>query len=240
MTEAETVAQLIAELDGDPFVHVRFGDGDVFFATGTGPVLTGDGEEWCQELSDYLILAWRSLAAPKRLFLGDLRSYAVSDGCELEWDDLLMNLVQLRQEPLTFVHMEALRVGFGRALPFYLRVRNDGRRKCFVGPARLQPVAAMLGCEHIVVPLRTAWRPENHLPTLLDITAGEYELALFAAGRGGKIMQGWLAIHAPDLTQIDVGSGLDLLIDDGVRRGTDLRVDRKAILEQYREVGLCP
>jgi hypothetical protein len=53
-------------------------------------------------------------------------------------------------------------------------------------------------------------------------------------------MQAQLGMVAPDLTQIDVGSGVDLLIDDGVRRGTDMHVSRTKIMEKYRAVGLCP
>ncbi len=53
-------------------------------------------------------------------------------------------------------------------------------------------------------------------------------------------MQGWLAYHAPEIIQIDIGSGLDLLIPDGVRRGTDLGVNRHKIVQEYREVGLGP
>ncbi|HEY1309298.1 MAG TPA: hypothetical protein VGF24_37420 [Vicinamibacterales bacterium] len=241
MTEIETV-DLLCELlyTGEPFVHVRFGDGDVMFATGTGSKITGDGEEWCQELADVLLLAWRSLAVPKHLLLGDLRTYAVSDGVEEQWDDLLEELHRQRSAPYTFVHMEALRVGFGHALPFYEAVRSDERSKVFVGPIRLRPISKRLGCDHLSVPLHVAWEFGTVASTIGSIIGNQYEVALFAAGRGGKIMQAQLGMVAPDLTQIDVGSGVDLLIDDGVRRGTDMHVSRTKIMEKYRAVGLCP
>lgn len=241
MNEAETVA-LLCELlyTREPFAHVRFGDGDVFFATGTGPVMTADGEEWSPELAGRLLEAWSALGRAKTLLLGDLRSYAVSDGCESQWDRLVASLLKQRPAdmPLTWVHMEALRVGFGHALPFYEAVRSDTRRKVFVGPDRLIPIATLLGCVHIPVPLGTAHKvAEEQAAAVFGVAA---EVALFAAGRGGKIMQSILSHESPGLTQIDIGSGVDLLIKDGVRRGTDLGVDRAEVLGQYRLAGLAP
>jgi hypothetical protein len=241
VTEDRTVAFLCDLLDTHaPFVHIRFGDGDVMFATGVGSKITGDGEEWSEELAGNLRLAWRSLAAPKNLVLGDLRTYAVSDGVESEWDMLLEELRAAREGEIIFCHMEALRVGFGHALPFYQRVAVDERSKCFVGPERLGPVAERLGCELVPVPLKVAYEWEHVTRTIVDVIWQKYEVALFAAGRGGKIMQSLLGLTHPALTQIDVGSGLDLLIEDGVRRGTDMRVSRTKIVELYRTAGLCP
>lgn len=242
MTEQETVALLVDLLaQRQPFVHVRFGDGDVMFATGVGSVLTGDGEEWSPLLQEQLVYAWCRLAEyPGVLLLGDLETYAVSDGVERQWGSLLAVFRWVRcNRDFTLVHMEALRVGFGYALPFYKAVQKDDRRKVFVGPLRLCPVADLLGCEFLEVPLQVAW---TRADTIADIIREEgWELALFAAGRGGKLIQGLLAAESSaDLTQVDVGSGLDLLIADGVRRGTDLAVDREAVLAEYREAGLCP
>lgn len=243
MTEDETVILLSHMLREQlSFVHVRFGDGDVFFASGTGPVITGDGEEWCQELSDRLNDAWLDLSCPAYLALGDLRSYAVSDGCEEQWDVLVEKLLAVREprrQPVGFIHMEALRVGFGHALPFYEAVRDDPRDKIFVGPQRLAArLAPYLNAKWLGVSLGTAWTEADYICQVIQ--RQQPEIVLFAAGRGGKIMQGKLACSMPDMTQIDVGSGLDLLILDGVRRGTDLGIDREAIVRQYREAGLCP
>jgi hypothetical protein len=60
---------------------------------------------------------------------------------------------------------------------------------------------------------------------------------IFSAGRGGKLMQAALATDRPELTQIDIGSGLDLVFG-GVRRGTDAGVDVKAIRREYQGAGL--
>lgn len=237
--EARTVA-LLTELlyTREPFVHIRFGDGDVFFATGTGPKITGDGEEWSPGLRDKLLDAWLDLCCPRNLLLGDLRTYVVSDGCEAEWDDLLALLNDVRSQPYTFVHMEALRVGFGYAAPFYEALANDQREKVFVGPERLAAVSYLLGCHHIAVPLQIAHEYADDAASAVIGTGAD--IAIFAAGRGGKIMQSKLSCARPNLTQIDIGSGLDLLIDDGVRRGTDRVVNRRKILRQYHKLGLVP
>lgn len=244
MTEPETVALLVAMLHaGDPFVHVRFGDGDVFFATGTGPRLTADGEEWTPELGSRLMWAWRTLAeAPVQLLVGDVESYEVSDGCEAEWLEMREQGEWLRGRagngPIEFVHIEALRAGRGHALPLYQALAADRRRKALVAPETLAGAARMLGADHVPVPLHVAHEAVED--AVEAVTAGGYDIVLVCAGRGGKIAQAHLADRLPWLVQIDVGSGLDLLFDGGVRRGTDLRVDRDAVLAAYRDAGLLP
>lgn len=236
MTEAATVALLTAFIEERrQFVHVRFGDGDVFFATGVGPKLTGDGETWTPLLSGRLMAAWRRVAVAPNLLLGDVSSYDISDGCEAQWQDLLAELIVLRGIDPELVHIEALRAGRGRALPFYTAAAADGRRKVFVGPERLNGAARMLDADHVVVQLHSAH--EAATQTALDIAAGGYEVAFFAAGRGGKIIQSLLTETAPTLTQVDVGSGLDILFTD-LRRGTDSGVNIEALRGEYRKAGL--
>jgi len=232
-----TTVKMLAELVERrvPFVHVRFGDGDVFFATGTGPTLTGDGEEWTPELADRLRSAWRALATVPNVLLGDVESYAVSDGCEAQWRELLEEWRLLRRDRETrLVHIEALRAG-RQALDFYRAAATDDRRKVFVGPARLAGAARMLDAAHVHVPLHDSWRWTDEL--LARLSDEDPEVALFAAGRGGKIMQAHLALRSPKVTQVDVGSGLDILFD-GVRRGTDAGIDVAALRETYRAAGL--
>lgn len=236
MTEAETVTRLVGLLEQrTPFVHVRFGDGDVFFMTGTGPKITGDGEQWSPLLAGRLHAAWRRCAVAPNLLLGDIESYLVSDGCEQQWRSLLAELRQLRGSAPELVHIEALRAGFGYAAPFYAAVAADPRAKVFVGPDRLGGAARMLGATHVVVSLEVAH--EYAITTAETVAAGGYEVAVFAAGRGGKIMQGLLAESAPALTQIDIGSGLDILFTD-LRRSTDKGVDIDKLRRSYRNAGL--
>lgn len=243
MNESETIDLLVSLLDArEPFLHVRFGDGDVMFATGTGSRMTGDGEQWTQHLSDRLAMAWRNLAFHDGLLLvGDVETYAVSDGVEKEWLDLVQEAEEIRGRPLEFVHMEALRVSFGYALPFYVTAARDDRWKVFVGPERLAGAAAMLGADHVPVPLQFAHDPAHVLRVVQLLTSRPLgrgpEVAFFAAGRGGKIMQSWLSMDAPALTQVDVGSGLDILFTD-LRRGTDRDADPDALRGGYRAAGL--
>ncbi|HEU4400815.1 MAG TPA: hypothetical protein VFT43_01800 [Candidatus Polarisedimenticolia bacterium] len=239
MTEIETIALLVELLEKkEPFCHVRFGDGDVFFATGTGPRLTADGEEWSPELQQRLFTAWLNLwRSDVRLLLGDLETYVVSDGCEEEWRHLLITGSWQRRDrpPPELVHMEALRAGFGHAIPLYRALRDDPRRKLFVGSEALESAAAMLGADYCGIPLRTSSNP--HAVNRVCLEARNYEVACFAAGRGGKIMQASLANSATHLTQIDIGSGLDILFG-GARRGTDGGVDVDRLKRDYREAGL--
>lgn len=238
MTEVETLDLLTGLLTRrERFVHVRFGDGDVFFASGTGPKLTADGEEWTPLLQQRLLYAWLTLARhPDRLLVGDVASYDVSDGCEREWDVLRTLADWLRPDgQLELVHIEALRAGRRLALPFYRTVTSDSRRKALVAPERLSGAAAMLDADHVTVPLGVS-HGEHVVADTVEAVAG-YDVVLFAAGRGGKLMQADLSCWAPGVTQVDIGSGLDLLFD-GVRRGTDAGVDVEALRGEYRAAGL--
>lgn len=243
MNELETVNMLVKLLQGrEPFVHVRFGDGDIMFMSGTGSVITGDGEEWSRDLQSGLLVSWLRLASYTQgfLLLGDVETYAVSDGVEKQWWMLRTIFDQLHAEyeppPVHWAHMEALRVGFGYARPFYEAFRDDPREKALVAPAHFEEIAQVLGCEHVEVPLHVAWQTASDTADYVR----NFEVAAFAAGRGGKIMQGILADTEPGLVQIDIGSGLDILLDEGVRRGTDLGLVRSELVREYREAGLCP
>jgi hypothetical protein len=238
VTEPETIALLINLLaEGDPFCHVRFGDGDVFFATGTGPKLTADGEEWTRGLQWQLLNAWERLCITRhRLLVGDVESYIADDGCGHQWSVLREYGGWRRGEPLELVHIEALRCGLGFALPLYLAIANDPRPKFYVAPERLAPAARMLNAEHVVVPLRTAWQDYvfEHAPS----TRYSHDaIILLSCGRAGKIIQGQLCHGGHPFVQIDIGSGLDLLFTD-LRRSTDLGLKVEPLRAFYREAGL--
>lgn len=234
MTESETV-QLLVDLlaKGEPFCHVRFGDGDVFFATGTGPKLTADGEEWSRDLQLALLEAWsRCCMTENRLLVGDVNSYVADDGCGYQWEILRAYGGFCRGEPLELVHIEALRCGWGHALPLYLAIANDTRPKFYIAPAGLAPAAEMLGAEHIEVPLREAWKTADYMIKWFP----DDSIVLLSAGRGGKIIQGHLCHEHLPVTQIDIGSGLDLLFTD-LRRSTDFG-SPDYTRASYRQAGL--
>jgi len=237
VTEADTVDLLVGLLDThEPFVHVRFGDGDVMFATGVGSKITGDGEEFSHELQQAMIGAWFLLMrAQVNLFVGDVESYDVSDGVEDEWNVLRRAGEWVRGAPLQTVHIEALRCSRPYAPLAYAAIRKDKRRKVYVGPERHAPLADWLGAIHLAIPLRVFYQEASL--AMSQMLMLQPEVLLLAAGRGGKLLQSYVANAMPMITQIDIGSGLDLLIPDGVRRGTDARVNRQKVLAEYRELG---
>jgi hypothetical protein len=237
MTEADTVDLIVGLIDKrEPFCHVRFGDGDVMFASGVGSKITGDGEEFTPELQQSMITSWYLLMRAKvRLLVGDVESYDVSDGCEAEWNVLRRSGEWVRGEPLQTVHIEALRCSRRYAPLAYAAIRNDKRRKVYVGPERHAPLAEWLGAEHLSIPLHT-FHAQTRL-TMSQMLMLQPQVLLLAAGRGGKMLQSYVSAAKPEVTQIDIGSGLDLLIPDGVRRGTDAKVNRPKVLAEYRELG---
>ena len=237
MTEADTVDLIVGLLEKqEPFCHVRFGDGDVMFATGVGSKITGDGEEWSHDLQQKMIHAWFLLANAKvNLLVGDVLSYDVSDGIEDEWNVLLRAGQWVRGADIETVHIEALRCSRRYAPLAYSAIRKDKRRKVYVAPERLEPVADWLGADILPVPLHVAHEQASLLMSQLLMV--QPEVLLLSAGRGGKLIQSYCASAFPMITQIDIGSGLDLLIPDGVRRGTDAKVDRSKVLAEFRELG---
>lgn len=237
MTEADTVDLIVGLLEAqEPFVHVRFGDGDVMFATGVGSKITGDGEEWSHELQQNMITAWFMLAkAGVNLIVGDVESYDVSDGIEREWQILRESGEWVRGAEIQTVHIEALRCSRPYAPLAYSAIRKDKRHKVYIAPERLEPVADWLGADILPCPLHVA---HEQAPLLMSqLLMVQPEVLLLSAGRGGKMIQSYVAHAMPMITQIDIGSGLDLLIPDGVRRGTDLKVNRQKVLAEYRELG---
>ncbi len=237
MTEADTVDLIVGMLDKqEPFCHVRFGDGDVMFATGVGSKITGDGEEFTADLQQSMIFAWYALMrSGTTLLVGDIESYDVSDGIEDEWRVLRRSGEWVRGEELQTVHIEALRCSRRYAPLAYNAIRKDERRKVYVAPERLGPVANWLGAIHLPVPLHVA---HEQAPLVMSqLLMMQPEILLLSAGRGGKMIQSYVAAAMPTITQIDIGSGLDMLIPDGVRRGTDLKVNRAKVLAEYRELG---
>ena len=93
----------------------------------------------------------------------------------------------------------------------------------------------MLDAIHVPVPLETAHEHADRIAA--DILDNDPEIVLFSAGRGGKIMQSIISMVAPDITQIDIGSGLDILFTD-LRRGTDRGADPERWRREYRSAGL--
>jgi len=240
--EQETINLLTYLLwEKKPFCHVRFGDGDVFFATGTGSKITADGEEWSRDLQLDLLTAWdRCMTTNHRLLVGDINSYIASDGCEHEWDVIRRYGEYRRGQPLELVHIEALRCGLGYSAPLYAAIADDPRRKVYFAPERLRPAAEMLGAELIPVPLHVAWKEiaTSILQKLyVGLPFGLDMIVLISAGRGGKILQEKLCHDQHPWTQIDIGSGLDLLFTD-LRRSTDLGINVEEIREQFRAEGL--
>lgn len=237
MTEADTVDLIVGMLDKhEPFCHVRFGDGDVMFATGVGSKITGDGEEFSADLQQSMIAAWFALMRAKTtLLVGDIESYDVSDGIEDEWRVLRRAGEWVRGEELQTVHIEALRCSRRYAPLAYSAIRKDKRHKVYVAPERLKPVADWLGADHLPVPLGTAY---EHAPLVMSqLLMMQPAILLLSAGRGGKMIQSYVSAANPNVTQIDIGSGLDMLIPDGVRRGTDAKVNREKVLAEFRELG---
>jgi SAM-dependent methyltransferase len=112
---------------------------------------------------------------------------------------------------LNFLHFEALLLTreSRELLDFYKAVKADTRRKVYLGPAAHAPAAKMLGCEHVVTPMRDLLACAD---SIYDKLAGNpFDVLLWAAGMAGTIPVVKLWEAFPGRTYINLGSAMDPL-----------------------------
>lgn len=213
-----------------PTLFIRFGDGAVECILGNHnpkTPYTCDGEYYTPELGSALAETIATLHMhPQSVMLGDWRT-AESPGSKPRhidaWETLLTpNLWAL-------LHFEALllmRVS-DALLKFYRQVRQDRRRKIFIGPADNAGAAKMMHADHLIVPDRDLFQHVKWIKSRLDYI--DPQLVLWGAGMAGNIpvVEHW-AEH-PDRTYIALGSAMDPLFR-GRSRSNQIRQDQAAKL----------
>lgn len=194
-----------------PFVFTKFGDAEIMWITGCGHGMAE--RELCTPMkAAELTLAWGYFGEiGERLKLGDWRSASFGPaGVEFP-DEYERMLRSMAKRPAETLHYETTlsMVLDDTLLDFYTAIAQDKRRKLYVGPrASLdQGAHKMLDADAFEAP----W--ENSCDGALDrgrqIVDWPYEVVIFAAGRGSKISMGYIAMERPEITLIDIGSGLD-------------------------------
>lgn len=221
----------------ESFSYIRWGDGDIECIFGLGAGMTCDGEHYSTDLGEQLQNAFFDLTS----FTGVGRAVHVGDwfSCP-DFGPREANryeaqyLEMCSKARVQWQHFEAplLTRLSPQLLDFYRAIRQDGRRKAFVGPARLINAVRMLGAhEHIIVPERSA--ADAIAETSAALIKSEAELILFAAGRGGRVAMynAWAANS--ERTYVCCGSGLDPLF---VGRTRGVQVPMAQAREYFREL----
>lgn len=203
----------------EPFFFIRYGDGatECIFDPKKHRH-TCDGEFYTEDLGKMLLLTWRKLANGREtVFAGDWQSASfggkTGNNRELErWHALTSNV------PFRWLHFEALLLmrESTELVNFYRAVREDRRRKVYMGPQRNAGAARFLGAFHLVTPMI----PDlihRRLNMVASLEAFSPEIVLYGAGLAGNVIAVDHWERHPDHTCISLGSALDPLFGPRTR-----------------------
>ena len=219
----------------EPFFFVRYGDGAIECMTGKHGE-TCDHEPYGPSLGTELQKAWRALMCGcctyPPVLVGDWLSASFDEKShharyEKEYDALVS------MGAPDFLHFEALLLmrESEELVDFYRAVKEDSRRKVFMGPAECAGAAAMLGAEHLVTPMRDLFSHADRLT--YELQRKSWEVLLYGAGMAGNIpaIRSW--VRYPERTYISLGSAMDPLFR-GKTRWQQITQQRARIL--FREL----
>lgn len=209
---ADESAAILAGLirDRKPFFFVRFGDGAIECLAGKQG-MTRDGERYSPQLAGGLRLAWQSLMRGKNVYVGDWLSASFDASSEhARYADQYAALIGDGQP--VYLHFEALLLM--RESPvlreFYRAVKQDPRKKLYMGPAENAGAAKLLGAEHLITPMTDLY---SHCEKWLTdaLLTRDFDVLLYGAGMAGNIPVVHCWEKHPERTFINLGSGLDPL-----------------------------
>lgn len=201
----------------EPFFFARFGDGFLECVSGK-PGRTCDGEEYSLPLACQMMRCWVALLGAPNVYLGDwLAASFDADMLHTQYADQLEALVG-KVQGVQWLHPEALLLmRESRALvDFYRAVREDKRRKLFIGPGKCAGAAEMLGAEHLVTPLYGLFAEVDRLTEAL--LSRQFDVVVFGAGMAGMIPVVRCWERHPDRTYVHLGSAMDPLFRGKTRR----------------------
>lgn len=202
----------------EPFFYVRYGDGAIecIYDEARPAPHTCDGEVYTKTLAEALLSAWTRLeTSPHKVFAGDWQSASFvelgrrNNREKDRWTALTLHA------PFEFIHFEALLLmRESRVLvDFYRAVRDDRRRKVYMGP---HPQAAQfLRAQWVRTPMVTDLirQRDEYVLTLQSLNP---DVVLYGAGMAGNVIavDYWdrrLAAGMENTTCISLGSAFDPL-----------------------------
>jgi|GEM_PF-2541641 len=243
----------------NPFLFVRYGDGALECINRKGIGHTADGEQYSPELARGMQEAWDRLFAWRpdgsggdaeldywekeqgRIFVGDWLSASFGANRSTEYRAEYARLIGGAR--LNFLHFEALLLTRESCelLDFYRAVKADTRRKVYIGPKEHAAAARMLGCEHVVTPMKDLLASVDSIYEKLANDPFGFDILLWAAGMAGTIPVVKLWEKFPGRTYINLGSAMDPLnpplLDGKTRAYTRSgQLTKARALEFFREL----
>jgi SAM-dependent methyltransferase len=236
LTEDESAALLTGKLHRqEPFLFLRYGDGALECINGglLGQGHTCDGEQYAPDLGRALQDAWDRCIQGPNVYVGDWLSADFSHDRSTEYRAQYAKLIG-NAKP-NWLNFGCLLVGreSGALLDFYRAVKADPRRKVYLGPAEHAPAAKMLGCEHVITPMRDLFACVDSIYEKLARDPFGFDILLWAAGMAGTIPVVKLWEKFPGRTYINLGSAMDPLTRGYTRSG---QLTKARALEFFREL----
>lgn len=192
------------------FSYWRFGDGFLECVAGKSGA-TCDGEPYSPALAAQLMRCWRDICdGGEDVYLGDWQSASFSGPRDpARYADQHRALIGERR--LNWLHFEALLLMRESAAlaDFYRAVREDPRKKLFMGPAGNRGACVLLNAEFLETPMRNLGYCVGNLTE--QLLASDFEVLLFGAGMAGNIPAVSCWKRHPERTYISLGSAMDTL-----------------------------
>jgi hypothetical protein len=210
----------------DPFYFIKLGDGAIECVNGYGRG-TCDGERYSKELGVELERSWRALASHPNLCVGDWMTAAFDARTERtryadEYGRLMAHAVSTRW--LAFDALLLMRET-DALLGFYRAVQDDPRPKLLMGPREWEPLAELLKCGFLGLPVVP--NLFEHRTRIADLLRSrDFDVLLYGAGLAGHIpvIDCWKMF--PRRTYVNIGSALDPACMRGRTRSQQITPNR--------------
>jgi hypothetical protein len=213
----QSAALLAAKIRArEPFFFLRYGDGalecmsQAFGSTGLGSGRTCDGELYSRALAEMLLTQWCSIYRSPLACIGDWLSASFDAKTrptryESEYRELVGTATP------TWLQFEALLLmrESRELVNFYRAVKEDGRRKLFMGPIGNAGAAKLLGAEFIETPMSGLLAATGALSD--ELITREFDVLLYGCGMAGNIPAVRCWKRHQDRTYVNLGSAMDPL-----------------------------
>lgn len=209
----QSAALLAAKIRArEPFFFLRYGDGALECIYNTGSGRTCDGERYSQALGQDLLDAWVDVVtcSASGVYVGDWLSAAFDSETErTRYADLYAALIG--EDTPEWLHFEALLLMRESAtlVDFYRAVKEDPRRKLFMGPSGNADAAKMLGAEFLSTPMDHLHACAGYLSD--ELISSKFDVVLYGAGLAGNLPVVHCWKKFPERTYINLGSAMDPL-----------------------------
>jgi hypothetical protein len=229
-----------ALLDGDQFIHAKFGDGAIRVMHGACPYgsRSADGEPMWDSAdlaAEHFRWIWAQLAGAAvdgTVYMGDWNTCSDPEGLERTWQKMCGS------HEFDYLAYEALLIHrYSPALlKLYLTIRSLKRRKILVTSQQNSRAANILQAMPLYIPGPREYKESHEIAERTARIIAEArplpELLLFAGGSVTAAVQAHLLEWSIPITQISIGSGLDPLMGRGRTRSG--QIDCKSAEEYYR------